>query len=215
MSYDQTQDPAQQSNGAAPNMGDEAPLEFDPAFVSGEKKPVNRSAMVLVGLLLVGAIVVYFMYFRHPPAPAAADSVSNKKYEDVANFDASKINLMKQTLKDTEQVVKKFQTYPSQTQVPLTALHANPFRELTPRPEIPGGPVVDNRSEELEHAKVQEAVAELKLQSVIAGKRPACMINNTFYRQGDHIGILTLETISAHSVVVSKGKWSFELPVSK
>ena len=57
---------------------------------------------------------------------------------DIKQFlDSGNINLMKQTLKDTEKVVQQFRTYPAQTQVPLASLHSNPFRELPPRATRP------------------------------------------------------------------------------
>ena len=45
---------------------------------------------------------------------------------------------MKQMLQNTDKVVQRFRTYPSQTQVPLTSLQTNPFRLLPPkRPRSP------------------------------------------------------------------------------
>lgn len=216
MSYDETQD--QQPVGDQPAGNDETPtddasMEFDPAYVAGGKKPMNKQAVLLAGLAVVGAGALWFVYVHKGPDSASA-AVDNSKYEQVANFDAGKIDLMKQTLKDTERVVQQFRSYPGRTQIPLTNLHANPFRELAPKEDKPARVVVDtDKEEELRHKKVTVAVADLKLQSIIKGKQPACMINNTFYRKGDQIGDLTVEAISSGAVIVRGEKWRFELKI--
>lgn len=218
MSYDQTQDqqPADEQPATSEEQpADDASMEFDPAYVAGGKKPMNKQAVLLGGVLVAGAVGVWFMYFHKGPDSASA-TVDNSKYEQVANFDAGKIDLMKQTLKDTERVVQQFRSYPGRTQVPLTNLHANPFRELMPKEDKPAPIAVSgDRDEEARHKKMSLAVADLRLQSIIKGRQPACMINNTFYRKGDQIGDLVVEEIGANAVIVRGEKWRFELSIQK
>ena len=218
MSYDETQD--QQPTEGQPDAGGEAPaddasMEFDPAYVAGGKKPVNKQAVVLGGLLVLGAAGIWWTYFHKAPESASADTTDNR-FNEVASFDAGKINLMKQTLKDTEKVVQQFRLYPGRTQVPIANLHSNPFRELAPKEDAPKTVAQVDKEEEQRHKAVTLAVADLKLQSVIRGKRPGCLINNVFYRQGDRIGdLLTIEEIKSGVVIVRGDKWRYELQIQK
>ena len=216
MSYDETQEqqPADDQPATSEDIPtDDTSMEFDPAYVAGGKKPMNKQAVLLAGVLVAGAVGIWFMYFHKGPDAASA-TVDDSKYEQVANFDAGKIDLMKQTLKDTERVVQQFRSYPGRTQVPLTNLHGNPFRELVPKDDKPVAVAVNgDKEEELRHKKVTLAVADLKLQSIIKGKQPACMINNTFYRKGDQIGDLVVEQIASGAVIVRGEKWRFELKI--
>ena len=217
MSYDETQDqqPTEQQDASGEAPADDAAMEFDPAYVAGGKKPVNKQAMLMGGLLLLGGIGIWFTYFHKAPEAASAESTDNK-FSEVASFDAGKIELMKQTIKDTEKVVQQFRSYPGRTQVPLASLHANPFRELAPKEDAPKPQVNTDKDEELRHKNITLAVADLKLQSVIRGRRPGCMINNIFYRQGDRIGdLLTIEEIKSGVVIVRGDKWRYELQIQK
>ena len=126
--------------------------------------------------------------------------------------------MMKQTLKETEKIVKQFRTYPGKTQVPLEQLHTNPFRELPPKTDDTGV-VVNNRdaekAEEL-HKQAIAAVAEVKLQSIVRGSKVrACMVNNTLYKEGQQIGILKIEQVTTNSVIVSSGQYRFEIKMKE
>lgn len=186
--------------------------EFSPEADLGgaaAKKP-NTQVMLLVGLGVVALAVVWFMFFRGSP-PAAQAALPADGGNDIKQFlDSGNINLMKQTLKDTEKVVQQFRTYPAQTQVPLASLKSNPFRELTPKND---GPTVKSGDDDeaKEHARIVAAVAELHLQSIIRGKRHACMINNTLYAEGDQVGIFTVKQVGTGKVVLESGKYRFEL----
>ena len=65
----ETQEPQQTSSSdESPDMsgGDET------AYLSSDKKPANTQMIALVGLLVVGAGVIGFMYLRNGPSTAAA-----------------------------------------------------------------------------------------------------------------------------------------------
>lgn len=218
MSYEETQDPTQ-SPDSAPGMDpghDDGSPEFDPNFVDGGAAPVNRGPIVLGGLLVVLAGVIWFMFFRGSPQAAQAGPAAAQASDQIKEFlDQSNISLMKQTLKDTQKIVQQFQSYkPEKTQVPLASLRTNPFRELPPKADT--GPVVKDDDKDLEfHKQASQAVSELHLQMISFGKHHGCMINNTFYKEGQSIGILTIDKITPATVILSAGKYRYELPMQK
>lgn len=186
---------------------DESGMELDPAL--GGAKPGNKNMMVVFGLLVVGAGVVWFMFFRSGPQSAQAVTPPGGGTEIKQFLDGGNITQMKQTLKDTEKLVQQFRAYPGNTQVPLASLRTNPFRELEPNNDAPK----KNDDEEVkEHAKVVNAVSELHLQSIMRGsKHRSCMINNTLYAEGQQVGIFTVKQVTTSTVVIESGKYRFEL----
>ena len=121
---------------------------------------------------------------------------------------------MKQTLKETEKIVKQFRSYPGKTQIPVESLHSNPFRELAPKTDDTGAVVNNHDAEKAEelHKQAIAAVADLHLQSIVRGSKVrACMVNNTLYKEGQQIGILKVEQVTANSVIVSSGQYRFEV----
>lgn len=200
--------PQEQSPPAEAQTGDEFAGDADLGVVT--KNP-NSKVYLLVGLAVVAVAVIWFMFFRGSP-PAAQAAIPADGGTDIKQFlDSGNINLMKQTLKDTEKVVQQFRTYPAQTQVPLSSLHSNPFRELPPKGEQTArnfGEDDDGR----DHAKIVTAVADLHLQSIVrGGKYRACMINNTLYQEGQQVGMFTVQQVGTATVVLECGKYRFEL----
>ena len=216
MSYEQMQDPTQQTE-EAPHASDatneDGSFEGDPTFFAEGKKPVNRGALMLGGLVILGAVVIWFMYFRGSP-PAAQAGTAQPAGEQIKEFlDSGNINLMKQTLKDSQKIVEQFRE--QRPQVPLTALKGNPFRELAPKHDT--GPVVqDDDDTARKKAAFQTALADLHLQSVILrGRRRSCLINNTLYIEGQKVGVFTLEKVTATGVIVAGDQWRWEVPMPK
>jgi hypothetical protein len=194
--------------------------DFDPAFVAGGSSKSGQGKMIMLGgLAIVAAGVVWFMFFRSGPQSAQAGTNPSDGGSQIKEFlDSGNINMMKQTLKETEKIVKQFRTYPGKTQVPLEQLHTNPFRELPPKTDDTGV-VVNNRdaekAEEL-HKQAIAAVAEVKLQSIVRGSKVrACMVNNTLYKEGQQIGILKIEQVTTNSVIVSSGQYRFEIKMKE
>jgi hypothetical protein len=188
--------------------------EFDPAFFSDSPKPNKNSMAIIGGLLVIGAITIWFMYFRGGPASAQGGMAPSDGGSQIKQFlDSGNINMMKQTLKETEKIVKQFRSYPGKTQVPIESLHTNPFRELEPKAQA--AVITTNRdaerAEEL-HKQAIAAVAELHLQSIVRGSKVrACMINNTLYREGQQIGILKIDQVATNTVILSSGQYRFEV----
>ena len=221
MSYDQIPQENQTSSSedttGAPNFG--GGDEFDPSAIGGEaKKGPSKSVVILGALILVGAVVLWFTYFRGTPSTAQAGTTPNDGGEQIKQFlDSGNINMMKQTLKETEKIVEQFRSYPGRKQIPLASLRTNPFRELPPDDKDASAalPKDSQREEEL-HKQAIDAVSELHVQSIIRGtKYKACMINNTLYQEGQQVGILKIEQVNNGAVVVSSGKYRFEVKMQK
>ena len=210
MSFETNEDAPQESLSPSEIMGEEQ-TDFEPV-ASGTSN--SKQITIVVGLLLAAAAVIWFMYFRNGPESAQAGMTPNDGGSQIKQFlDSGNINMMKQTLKETEKIVLQFKSSPGKTQIPLSSLRTNPFRELEPKADSPTASTQKeiDHDEELHH-QAMAAVADIKLQSIIAGTRyKACMINNVMYREGQAIGVLTIETISPGSVVMSSGKYRFEV----
>ena len=194
----------------------------DTEFVATEeKKPViNQGMLYLLLLLAIGGGGTYFMYKKgSPDTAAAATPESAKAQETINSFLAGGPNgmkMMEQMLRNTEKVVQQFLEYPTVTQIPLSALHTNPFR-LAGKPEDPKNPDDEaSRKRETEKTLAMRALQGLNLQSIIhSGKTRACMINNTMYQEGQQIDQFTIEKISAGAVIVKTPNFRFELKMQK
>jgi hypothetical protein len=221
MSYDDTQNTTstgQSDDGAGlPAISGD---EFDPSLVAGDTKKSSGKSMAVLGIALtVGAVVVWFTFFRGSPESAQAGMAPSDGGSQIKQFlDSGNINIMKQTLKETEKIVKQFRAYPGRTQVPLAALHTNPFRELPPKTDEPVTATSsrDDEHEQELHKQATDAAADLKVQSIIRGsKYRACLINNTLYKEGQQVGMFKIDQINPSTVVISTGKYRFELPIQK
>ena len=220
MSYDDTQETTSSGHDedtGVPALG--GGDDFDPSLVGEAPKSSNRSLAILGGLLTVAAVVIWFVYFRGAPESAQAGMAPNDGGSQIKQFlDSGNINIMKQTLKETEKIVKQFRSDPGRAQVPLASLRSNPFRELAPKADQPvtANSSKDDEKEQELHKQATEAAAELKVQSIIRGSRyRACMINNTLYKEGTQVGILKIDHIGANSIVVSSGRYRFEIAMEK
>jgi len=202
------------------DMGEATGTESE--FVTETKPPANKNALVLFGLILLGMAGTYLMYVRSGPAAATAAAVeADAAKQQISTFldgGGTNIKNMERMLRETEKVVQQFVTYPSVTQIPLGELASNPFRHKAVKE--PGNPQAESeaakaRREEAERQAVIRAVGELRLQSIIAGTRKACMINNTLYTVGQKVEEFTIESIASDAVIVVRGKYRFELKMQK
>ncbi len=182
-------------------------------YIGEETQPQNRNLMVLLGVALVGAAVVWFMYFKKGPASAEAASAAQAD-QTISQFlsDGTRnIRQMEQMLRDTERVVEQFRSYPSMAQMPLSELRTNPFRFH----DMSGQPAdadMARRKREEERAEALKAVQALSLQSIMhSGNHKACMINNQLFQEGQQVNEFTIDRISPDSVIVRTGAYRFEL----
>src|SRR3712207_954428 len=101
-------------------------------------------------------------------------------------------------------------------QVPADDLKANPFR-LNPLAPA-ASPEDENEAtarrlaamKAEQERKVLEAAGALNLQSIIKGRRKACMINNSMYTEGQQVEDFTIESIESHSIVLVQGEYRIE-----
>jgi hypothetical protein len=193
-------------------------------FGEEESKPkVSRTTLAMVGVLALGAAGVWFMYQR-AGGPGRANAAVVKETKDaqktIQNFlgnNGESIKSMESMLKNTEKVVQTFLNYPSMTQVPLSDLRTNPFRQKNVKAPT-GAPddAADRRRREEERLAMLKAVQGLQLQSVMCSDtRRACMINNALYMETQQVDGFTIEKITAASVVVKNGVYRFELKMER
>lgn len=191
--------------------------ESDFSFVAEEKPARGSGSVILFALVLAAAGATYFMYWKAGPksAVAATSAESKEASTTIQQFLTDghvSLKAMEEMRRNTEAVVERFTNYPSMTQVPLSALKANPFRML---PQVPAADVTEaaerRRREQLRETTVK-AVQSLALQSVmISDARSACMINNTLYTEGQQVDIFVIEKVTKNAVVVQANRFRFEL----
>ena len=199
--------------------------ELDPTFVS-QKKPMNRGAVGLLGLVLACGAGIYFLYLKNGPQSASAASpeqaAATSTVDEFLHGNGGSTRLMEQTLRETEKVVKEFQAYSAAEQVPLELLHTNPFRqhEAKPKASQDEGDQVANalaaaRAAAVERDRVMKEAQALELQTLLRGARSACLINNALYHEGEQVGSFMVEEIRSQTVIVRQGKYRFELTMKR
>ena len=209
------------SGGGAGDLATQLAGSSESEFVvSEEKKPATQGLIFLAVLVVIGIGGTYYMYTRQGPSTAAAASTpeAQKAEQTINTFLTSGpdgIKMMQTMIKDTEKVVKQFLEYPSLTQVPLSALHTNPFKsgETTEaaKPADLSAEAAARKREEEKQAALRASEA-LKLQSIIySGSRKACMINNTMFQEGQQVEQFTVEKIEKDRVIIRAGSFRFEL----
>ena len=181
------------------------------SFVGENKQPMSKGTMVVAGLLIACGAVTYFMYIRTGPDVAAASPDAVKNDQIVKGFidDPTRAKGWKELIESTDKVVKQFkQEVP---QVPLASLGGNPFAKEKAKPSEDEAAKRAKEALERQKAAAKEAVAELKLQTIIHRdpKKAAVMINNSMYRKGNKISVLegkvtfTVDEIRPDAVTVS------------
>lgn len=193
------------------------------AFMSGEeKKPANKGALALVGLLLVGG--GGYFYMKQSPKTAVAANADDTRITEFLNKGEQHVQMMKQMLNNSDKVVQRFRSYPSETQIPLAALKNNPFRLKPPgenepvvRPPDPGRDREEIEKEE-RRAAATDAAKKLRLQSIFSsGSTKACLMNGKLYRMGQDVDGFKIEDIDPKHVIVSMfdGEFKFQLVIQR
>jgi hypothetical protein len=191
------------------------------AMAFDSDKARNNTPLLFVGLLMIGGGIIYFMHLRAGPSVAAASAETTTATETINQFltDGDKnILAMREMLKNTEKIVQQFAKYPS---VPDVELETNPFRLGKPKPEKPTEDEEAVRLKKLAAAKeaekleVLKAAQGLRVQSILAGKTPTCMINSKMYVQGQEVEGFTIERITTAGVLVKQKDYKFELRITK
>ena len=181
------------------------------------KKPINKTSVILFGILAIGGVGLYLMHLRTGPQSAGASptDTANKTINQFLSGGQSNIKLMETMLRSTEKVVQQFNQYPSVKQVPLGKLQTNPFRVTAGSSDDPDE-ATNKRKLAEQRQVVLKAFQTLQLQSIMYGdKNRSCMINNTFYREGQTVNGFIIEKISKDTVGVKQDEWRFDLKMAK
>jgi hypothetical protein len=189
-------------------------------FVSTEKKPLNRSMLMLFAIIAIGGGGMYFMRQRTGPASAiAADSATVTAEAAISDFmkgGRTNVTLLHKLLDTTAKVIEQFKDYTNVAQIPLADLKANPFHFGPIKKEVPEDleAIAKKKREEL-RLVITKAAEKLQVQSiVIRGPKKACLINNTLYELGEAVDGFIVEKIEPKSVVVRKEDFRFELKMA-
>lgn len=194
--------------------------DLDGAFVSAPRKPADKGAIGVLMLLVAFGGGLYFMYLHN--GPASANGATREQAAAATTIDEflkgnGSSQLMEQTLRDTEKVVREFQSTSIKPQVPVSELATNPFRIKTPEPGAKEDDSALRSHEQMmaERARISHEAAALELQSVMHGSHSACMVNNSMYHVGDTIGSFQVDEIRTRSVIVKQGQYRFELTMKR
>jgi len=169
----------------------------------GGQSPQAASAVTLPGSGLDGASA---------PNPADVDAVLMHLENPAPDEDVSVARV--------ERLVKKFDGYVREKQIPLTDLHNQPFTCAMALPPAPtagpapaatafasnaAAPVRDEAAEtEARRQRIRDLASHLTVGVVmVAGKDRAAMINGRFCRVGDVINRLKVEVIENDTILVS------------
>jgi hypothetical protein len=211
-----------ENHSTPPNEEIEGLAQEETEFVTPTaKKPINQTAMMLFGILTIGAAGLWVMNARTAPqaARAASDPQIVAAQSTITEFmqkGKSNVSLLRKLLDSTAQIVEQFKFSPV-VQVPLSELKANPFHFATAKPAAADDSSdVAKKRKEAERLAIQTSVRALKLQSlVIRPNHKACMINNVLYQEGEAVDDFTVESITNEGVVVKNGPYRFRLQIAR
>jgi len=190
----------------------------DTNYVAEEKKPINRSTLVLMLLVAAGGGTMYLMHLKTGPSAAMAAApeamVAEQRITTFLSDNAQNMKGMETMLRGTQKIVQEFLNYPKMTQVPLKELQTNPFRFMLQKADA--GDATSKRQLEEARETARTAAKALQLQSVFAsGSRKACMINGTVCTEGQQVGGCVVEKINGDKVIVRRGVFRFQLAMKQ
>jgi type II secretory pathway pseudopilin PulG len=201
-----------------PDMGDEA-LEGEQPFIAEPKRRlVDSGAILLFGLLAAVGAGTYLMILSAGAQARGASATTAAADSAINAFLNSGVENLKQTFntqRDTEKLVSQFNN-PTANQVPLSALKTNPFQSPDAQTHS-STPLSESTVARLERERRAAAAAVangLKLQSLVYGAHPLCMINGKSYAQGEGTESFTVVKIQPDSVWLRIGTLEFELKMA-
>jgi hypothetical protein len=201
--------------------GEDSPLadedaEIDAAFLAAPKKPVNKNAILLFTIIILGGTGMYAMW-RHsgPSSAAAAAPVEDAQVGQFLSDGGRSVHQLVTLLDSTKRVVEQFNHFTDTPQVPLKELKYNPFR-LAAATALPDTEESTRQKREAERQAALKAVQALSLQSIVCSPSSRqCMINNTLYAEGQEVNGFVIEKVTPTYVVVRIGAFKFELKMQK
>jgi hypothetical protein len=186
--------------------------------VTDEKKPINRTSLVLFVVVALGGGGLYLMHLRTGPKSAEAAPQTVQANQTITQFLSggnTNLKTMEQMLRNTQKIVQQFLAYPSVNQVPLGQLKTNPFRQTSAKDGETASEADARKKRDDDKAAARRTAEGFQLQSILHGTRKACMINNTMCVEGQQIEGFVIEKINPSSVIVRSGTFRFELQMQK
>ena len=189
--------------------------DLDLESMKGPSKLFSKSSMVIVLVFLIAAGTLYAMRLSQSDSSDGAISDVEAKI-DTALAKLSQIAAMRsddpihpqnidKLFESTEKVIELFNNDPTRLQVSIDNVQKNPFvLGSEPTTTVPGnvpGTASDKRVDK-RLAQLQKEVAELQLQSVSGGRRPAAIISGEIMASGFKIGSFTVGKISVEHKAV-------------
>ena len=184
----------------------------------------TKKVIVLVCLVVAGGGVVAFQFLRGRSPATAVASVTSSSAVSPGATSVGEIDSVLQRLATTsadpkqgdvsvvrvEQLVKEFDGYIRQRQVPLSQLHANPFQvtsaKVEAKAETNQKEVAAAATEEARHRQVLEAGARLTLGSVlVSGEKRFAVISGKVCTVGDVVCGFQVRQIEPNRVVLACG----------
>ncbi len=170
--------------------------------VSGHSKKVRQSTLMLAGLFVIAAAVVWFMVKKTTPASVEAATSQDQSQLEAALAQLSTMQHEVNTQMDS--VVGRFYQFDNIEQVEVNELKKNPFeRELgkSQQKEDVQKEIQDQLKDLRDKARQQ--AAGLELWSITATpKGKCCMINEKLLYVGDSINELTVNQIGEKTVTL-------------
>jgi hypothetical protein len=182
----------------------------------------KRKVIVLVCLVVVGGGVVAFQFLRGRSPATAVASVTSSSAVSPGATSVGEIDSVLQRLDTTsadpkqgdvsvvrvEQLVREFDGYIRQRQVPLSQLHANPFQvtsaKVETKAETNQKEVAAAAAEEARRRQVLEAGARLTLGSVlVSGEKRFAVISGKVCTVGDVVCGFQVQQIEPNRVVLA------------
>lgn len=187
-------------------------------FITAEKKPLNRTSVLVFGVLLLGLGGYYFMYARTGPQSAAAATPESQQADATINQFLSagdeNLRVMRQLRQTTDKVVAQFRNS-TVAQVPINDLQANPFKYAQASDDASVAAAAKKKQEEERQAALK-SVQSLQLQSILhSGAASTCMISNKMYKEGQEVAGFTVEKIDPDEVIVRTGVFRFALRMQR
>jgi hypothetical protein len=196
---------------------------------TGEGKPkVGGSTLALVGAFALGLAVIYGLGMHAKPRAASAETLARQQLVQSAITELleknGKAEQVQGLFRDTDKLVAMFYSYLGTDTATRPALPHDPFandeaRAVAITPSNPNAEAVaivtTNAAEAEKLRKVAETFNSLKLQTVMLGRKPAAMINNTMLTVGNKIGEFTVADIQNDRVLLTYNASKFELKLNR
>ena len=198
-----------------------------------KKQAVGKATLAFAGLAVVAGGVLWMMRQRTGgPAAASAEPATVAAQTSIRRFlggGESEVAQMEALLNDTEQIRERFAEFGQGRRVPLDDLKTNPFwvapaeveEEEVVDPHAETRAAAERLAEEKRRlrreaeARAAADAAKLRLDTVILGSRPTCIIDGAIVRVGGTVGGFRVVAIDRGRVTVERDGLKFALRLAE